>query len=95
MADPAYATELEKQYPRIVEKLVMLWEHDGLLAYLSHLLIDDRGDRQGFSGEIMADIMFLNNLKEDMLRDAITKSGTIPESGSRLWENPLIKNLQE
>ncbi len=87
MADSAYVSELEKNFPRIVEKLTMLWGHEGVTAFLSHLLIDDRGDRQGFTGEIMAEIMFLNNLYEDMVGD---KS---PQSGQALWENPLVKNL--
>lgn len=89
MADPNDMTELEKKFPRIVEKLTLLWGHDGVPAYLSHLLIDDRGDRQGFTGDIMAEIMFLNNLYEDMV------SEKEPLSGQALWENPLIKNLKE
>ncbi|MDO8891063.1 MAG: hypothetical protein Q7V00_04395 [Sulfurimicrobium sp.] len=87
MADSAYASELEKSFPRIVEKITMLWGHEGVTAFLSHLLIDDRGDRQGFTGEIMAEIMFLNNLYEDMVGDKT------PQSGQALWENPLVKNL--
>jgi len=89
MADPAYATELEKKYPRIVEKLSLLWGHDGLSAYLGRLLIDERGDRQGFTGDIMADIMFLTNLHDGVL------PAKAPESGPKLWENPLIKSLKE
>lgn len=88
MSDPANATELENKYPRIVEQLTLLWGHDGLSAYLGRLLIDERGDRQGFTGEVMADIMFLTNLHEDMLRDQA------PESGTKLWENPLVKSLK-
>jgi hypothetical protein len=89
MADSNDMTELEKNFPRIAEKLTLLWGHDGVAAYLSHLLIDDRGDRQGFNGDIMAEIMFLNNLYEDM------ESEKQPQSGQALWENPLIKNLKD
>ncbi|MBU0594895.1 MAG: hypothetical protein ABIG70_14340 [Pseudomonadota bacterium] len=88
MADSTYTSEIEKNFPRIVEKLTMLWGHDGISAFLSHLLIDDRGDRQGFTGETMAEIMFLNNLHEDMERDKA------PQSGQAIWENSLIKNLK-
>lgn len=88
MADPAYVTELEKNYPRIVEKLALLWGHDGLSSYLGHLLIDERGDRHGFPPDIMAEIMFLDNLHEDMMREQAS------ESGSSLWENPLVKSLK-
>lgn len=90
MADPAFITELEEKYPRIVEKMLLLWGHDGLAPYLGHLLIDERGDRHGFSEEIMAEIMFLDTLHEDMMRE---KRGY--EEGAKLWENSLIKNLQE
>lgn len=89
MADSAYMSELEKKFPHIVEKLTMLWGHYGISAYLSHLLIDDRGDRHGFTGDVMSEIMFLNNLHEDM------ESDKEPQSGPALWENSLIKNLQD
>lgn len=89
MADSNSMTELEKKFPRIVEKLTLLWGHDGVSPYLSHLLIDDRGDRQGFTGDIMAEIMFLNNLHEELVSDSR------PQSGQALWINPLIKNLKE
>lgn len=88
MTDLDDMTELERDFPRIVEKLTFLWGQDGVSSFLSHLLIDDRGDRQGFSGDIMAELMFLNNLHEDM------ESEKQPQSGKALWENPLIKNLQ-
>ena len=87
MPDSKYASEIEKNFPRIVEKITMLWGHEGIAAFLSHLLIDDRGDRQGFTGEIMAEIMLLNNLHEDMERDKT------PQTGQAIWENPLVKNL--
>ncbi|EKD96715.1 MAG: ankyrin [uncultured bacterium] len=89
MADSEGMTELEKKFPRIVEKLTLLWGDEGVSPFLSHLLIDDRGDRQGFTGDIMAEIMFLNNLHEDMV------SENQPQSGQALWENPLIKNLKD
>lgn len=89
MADSEGMTELEKKFPRIVEKLTLLWGNEGVSPFLSHLLIDDRGDRQGFTGDIMAEIMFLNNLHEDMV------SENQPQSGQSLWENPLIKNLKD
>lgn len=89
MADSENMTELEKKFPRIVERLTLLWGNEDVSPFLSHLLIDDRGDRQGFTGDIMAEIMFLNNLHEDMVRE------NQPQSGQALWENPLIKNLKD
>lgn len=88
MPDPKYISEIEKNFPRIVEKLTMLWGHEGVGAFLGHLLIDDRGDRQGFNSEIMAEIMFLTNLHEDM------ENEKAPLTGQAIWENPLVKNLK-
>lgn len=88
MSDSDGMTELERKFPHIVENLTLLWNDEGISAFLSHLLIDDRGDRHGFTGDIMADLMFLDNLHEDMV------SENQQQSGQALWENPLAKNLK-
>lgn len=87
MIDPDNASELEKNFPHIVEKMVMLWSHEGVGAFLSHLLIDDRGDRKGFTGDIMSELMFLNTVHEEMV------SNKAAQSGQAIWANPLTKNL--
>lgn len=59
----AYMSELEKQYPRIVDKLVLMWPSEGSEGYLQSLTIDERGDREGFSRDIAAEIMMLYGVK--------------------------------
>lgn len=59
----AYISELEKQYPRIVEKLVTMWPDSECENYLQSLSFDERGDREGFSREVAADIMVLYGVK--------------------------------
>ncbi|MDP2830114.1 MAG: hypothetical protein Q8O37_16105 [Sulfuricellaceae bacterium] len=88
MASSDYISNLEQNYPRIISQLTMLWGHEGLRAYLSHLLIDDRGDRQGFTPTTMEEIMFLDSLHEDLLQP------DLPPVGQKLWENPLTKSLK-
>lgn len=49
--------ELCRRYPRIGNQLAALWSHpNGILAYLEDLLIDKRGDRQGFPGGIALEL---------------------------------------
>jgi hypothetical protein len=59
----AYTSELEKQYPRIVEKLVTMWPDAECENYLQSLSFDERGDREGFSREVASDIMVLYGVK--------------------------------
>lgn len=89
MASSDHVSNLEQNYPRIISQLTMLWGHEGLRAYLSHLLIDDRGDRQGFTPATMEEIMFLDSLHEDLLQ-----ANSPPVVGQKLWENPLTKSLK-
>lgn len=88
MADSNYMSELEKNYPRIVERITLLWGHSDIASYLGNLVIDARGDRKGFSFEIMTEIMLLNDL------DKVETEGDAALSGKDLWDNPLVKNLK-
>ncbi len=49
--------ELCRRFPRIGNQLAALWSHpNGILAYLDDLLIDKRGDRQGFPDGIALEL---------------------------------------
>ena len=66
MADDPYASELEKQFPRILASIVTLWSDIGLRPYFDRLVIDERAGagaaRQGFPPEVMEEIMLLASL---------------------------------
>lgn len=62
-----YMSELEKQYPRIVEKLVTMWPSQESEKYLQSLSIDERGDREGFNRDVAAEIMLLYSVKAKSL----------------------------
>jgi len=49
---------LEK-FPRIMDKILLLWGHPECEVLISSLVIDDRGDRHGFGLEIMDELLFL------------------------------------
>lgn len=53
---------LEQQFPRIAFRLVELWENVACGDYLRSLLMDDRGDRQGFPPDVMNDLILLDSI---------------------------------
>jgi len=74
--DNLYPHNTEQKYPRIVEKLELLWGTIGMGRYFNELLFDERGDREGFPPEVMAELFALNSYNESMRpsRSAIMQS---------------------
>ena len=56
-----YPHQLDMCYPRIVEKIVALWGNSELDSYLNELMLDRRGDRQGFPPAVLMEIFALSN----------------------------------
>ncbi|SMC28517.1 Ankyrin repeat-containing protein [Andreprevotia lacus DSM 23236] len=54
-----YPAELVANYPRIANTIVDLWGSRNLDKYFEDLLIDDRGDRQGFPPSVVHELMGL------------------------------------
>jgi hypothetical protein len=51
---------LVTKYPRIVNLLAQDWnDHEACAAYFGHLLVDHRGNRQGFPIAVKSDIRIL------------------------------------
>ena len=63
-AEGKYPRNLEESYPRILEKIIMLWGSPEIDDCLNDLLIDTRGGRAGFPAEVMAEIFNLQNLHD-------------------------------
>lgn len=59
-----YPHKTEAKYPRIVEKISMLWGTVGMSRYFTEILFDDRGDREGFPSEVMMEIFALSSHHE-------------------------------
>lgn len=51
---------LETSFPKILQRVVDGWRTPELRAYLSKLIVDDRGDRAGFDPNVMSDLLMLN-----------------------------------
>jgi len=63
------ASEIEKQFPRIVSNLTLSWGRPEMAQYLDNLLFDERSDRHGFPEHVLSDILFLKMLHETLLHD--------------------------
>jgi hypothetical protein len=55
---------LEDKFPRIAQQITLLWSHPELQTFFERLWIDDRGSRQGFPEECMAELMFIASLHQ-------------------------------
>lgn len=55
-----YPYALESKYPRILAKIMMLWDQPGISDYFMELMVSDRADRAGFPSDVAAEIMRLN-----------------------------------
>ena len=60
--DAQYPTQIENRFPRILEKLVSLWNKPELDAYLNELMVSERHDRQGFPDDVAMEIFHLSTI---------------------------------
>lgn len=54
---PSYASIIWKQFPRIGEKITMMWGSVELQKYLSNIIIDGRGNRKGFPPPVLTALL--------------------------------------
>jgi hypothetical protein len=64
---PAHLSIIWKQYPRIGEKISMMWGYVELQNYLSTIILDERGDRQGFPKPVLAALMEVHKRHSKMV----------------------------
>ena len=80
-----FPIELGRNYPRIVNRLAETWDNpEEGNKYLDSLLLDDRGNRQGFPMKVLRELIALrelyNALHHDM-RDLWNKARLIRPIG--------------
>lgn len=59
-----YPHRLEQQFPRIVHKIIELWDTAYIDAYLNDLMISSRPGRQGFPPAMAQEIFLLSQVRE-------------------------------
>ena len=58
-----YPHELERQFPRVLEKITQLWGTEELEVYINELMMDSRdGQRKGFPHTVASELMYLGLL---------------------------------
>jgi len=57
-------SDMEELHPRIIERLTGTWRTPELLQYLKRLIVDERGDRAGFSANVMSELLMLSAVLE-------------------------------
>lgn len=58
-----YPHELGKQFPRILHKIIELWDTPQLEAYFTDLMVNTRDtERQGFPKEVVSEIYYLSQV---------------------------------
>ena len=63
---------IEQKFPRIAEKLTLVWPSAACSAYIQHLVVNsDRDCRQGFPEEVVEDLMLLYEINEMLMRKAV------------------------
>jgi hypothetical protein len=65
---------LERHFSRIAQELATRWQHGDIDAYLDSLLMDDRGNRQGFPADVLAELMFLSSLRWQLQHPRYTRA---------------------
>lgn len=56
---------IEARYPHIAAKMIAYWGGKQFLPYLNSLLIDDRGDRDGFAFDALLEMQMLKEVHLD------------------------------
>jgi hypothetical protein len=59
---------IEQHFPRIAQKLVLVWPSEACAAYLTSLIVNEREARQGFPPEVLDDLLMLHSMNDMILR---------------------------
>jgi hypothetical protein len=59
---------IEQSFPRIAEKLAVVWPSEACGMYITSLLINKRETRAGFPKEVVEDLLMLHAINEMLVR---------------------------
>lgn len=65
---------IERRFSRIAQEIGTRWKVGDIDAYLNSLLLDDRGNRQGFPADVLEELMFLSNLRWQLKNPRFTRA---------------------
>ena len=87
---------IETKFPHIARELCTLWQTQQIDLYLDDLLLDSRGERQGFPQDVMDELMFLSGMRWHMYHP-MQKSlhGVTPYSFAGMNETALAYSQRD
>ena len=65
---------IEQHFPRIAQKLVLVWPSEACTIYLTSLIVNEREVRQGFPPEVLDDLLMLHSMNDMILRGLQARS---------------------
>jgi hypothetical protein len=65
VTDPRLLSSLEQRYPRVTLELVERWGKPSLEGFLDNLILDSRGNRQGFAPDAMEELLLLYSVHRE------------------------------
>jgi hypothetical protein len=71
---------VQQQFPKVAEKIALMWGTLGLQEYLSKTIFDERGGRQGFPMPVVSALMRLFEYHTTLIP-------VVPSSDT--WENTI------
>lgn len=57
-------SSMEELHPGLLKRISAIWRSRECFEYLKKLIIDDRGDRNGFDPGVMSELLFLSEILE-------------------------------
>ncbi len=88
--------ELAGQYPHVLAQIEALWPEPSVPGCLERLLFADRADRQGFTGEALAEIFFIKQLHEFLyLRASAGAPGTASSAAAERGAPGSVQELAQ
>jgi len=60
-------TTMEKDFPRVLQAIQAMWGYQELNVYFRKLMMDQRGDREGFPKEVWEDLYLLEHMHHEIV----------------------------
>ena len=80
----AYPSQLEQRFPRILAKLVEVWDQSEGDAYLNSLLVADRADRTGFPDDVASKLFRLSMIHGALRTESVQSGGWLNSDDSEV-----------
>ena len=69
---PSHLSIIWEQFPRIGEKISLMWGYVELQKYLGNIILDDRGDRDGFPKPVLDALVEIHRRHAEMVPEDYT-----------------------